>query len=151
MGAVKLTWPQGGWSGRRRRSVQTVSNLPAGTSYFTADCLTLPTWANYTDYSCASWMAKLCNYKEPVCMIMCHTEKKKNMEILGLPSNEPIKSFSSMCGTLLKTSTWRHFSYTQAFSLHVHDPAEGSGTTPLKSLFWEQGQRLLCWSSFERV
>lgn len=71
---------------------------------------------------------------------------------MGLPNNESIKSFSSMCGTLLKTSTWRHFSYTQAFSLHVRDPAEGSGTTHLNHYsHWEQGQRLLCWSSFERV
>lgn len=56
--------------------MQAVSDLPAGTSYFTADCLTLPTRANYTAYSCAC-MAKLCNYKDPVCMRMCHREKRR--------------------------------------------------------------------------
>lgn len=74
------------------------------------------------------------------------------MEILGLPSNESIKSFSSTSWTLSKTSTWRHFSYTRAFSLHVYNPWEVSGTTPLNHYsHWEQGQRLLCWRSFEKV
>lgn len=41
-------------------------------------------------------MAKVCNYKNPVRMLMHHAEKKiiKVMEILVFPSNESIRSFS---------------------------------------------------------
>lgn len=83
--------------------MQTVNDLPAGTSYFTADCLILPTRANYTDYSCESCTAKLCNYKNPVWMIMRYAEKKKKTDgDFGFPSNESIRSFSSMCGRFSK-------------------------------------------------
>lgn len=149
--------PQDGWSGRRRRSVQTVSNLPAGTSYFTADCLTLPTWANYTDYPCASCMAKLCNYEEPVCMIMCHTEKKKILFgfgrfwvylVMSLLSN--FLPCVEHCYKPLHEDILAILGIQ--FACREHDPAEGSETTASNHYsHWEQGQRLLCWSSFERV
>lgn len=69
--AAEAVWTDGQRSPRRENR-----------SYFTADCLTLPTRANYTDYSCESCMAELYNYKDLVPVIMCYA--KKLIEILVL-------------------------------------------------------------------
>lgn len=85
--AASAAWTDGQRSPRRERR-----------SYFTADCLMLPTRANYTDYSCESCMAELYNYKDSVRVIMCWRKrrKKKNMylmEILVLQATAPLGDF----------------------------------------------------------
>lgn len=87
--AAEAAWTDGQRTPRRERR-----------SYFTADCLMLPTRANYTDYSCESCMAELYNYKDPVPVIMCCEEKKNLMEILVLQVTSPLGDFSIMCGAL---------------------------------------------------
>lgn len=79
--AAEAAWTDGQRSPRRERR-----------SYFTADCLMLPTRANYTDYSCESCMAELYNYKDPVPVIMCCEGKKKKSDgDFGVTSNESIR------------------------------------------------------------
>lgn len=113
--AASAAWTDGQRSPRRERR-----------SYFTADCLMLPTRANYTDYSCESCMAELYNYKDSVRVIMCWRKrrggKKKNtylMEILVLQATAPLGDFQPrvvhyhlylyMSLQRSFTGTWIHF------------------------------------------
>lgn len=82
---ASAAWTDGQRSARRERR-----------SYFTADCLMLPTRANYTDYSCESCMAELYNYKDPVLAIMCCGKRLKKMylmEILVVRVTAPLGDF----------------------------------------------------------
>lgn len=85
--AAKAVWTDGQRSPRRENR-----------SYFTADCLTLPTRANYTDYSCEYCMVELYNYKDPVPVIMCCVKKTDGDS--GFTSTSPLGDFSAMHGAL---------------------------------------------------
>lgn len=123
--AAEAAWTDGQRSPRRERR-----------SYFTADCLMLPTRANYTDYSCESCMAELYNYKDPVPVIMCCEGKKKNlMEILVLQVTSPLGDFSTVCGTLsirLGVSLRRVF-----ISLPVMQHSKVSVASSVVSVKWQ--------------
>lgn len=107
--AASAAWTDGQRSPRRERR-----------SYFTADCLMLPTRANYTDYSCESCMAELYNYKDSVRVIMCWRKRRGGEHVFdgdfSFTSNGSIRRFPTACGALSSLSIYVS---TEIFYWHV--------------------------------
>lgn len=105
--AASAAWTDGQRSSRRERR-----------SYFTADCLMLPTRANYTDYSCESCMAELYNYKDPVRVIMCCGKSKKKVSDgdFSSTSNGSIRQFFNRVWCII---IFNHLSPQRSFTTIV--------------------------------